>query len=131
MTTRGFSGRRPSDDIALRLPPGQYETKDFPVLAKGPTPHVDLARWRFTVNDGPKPLASWSWQEFEALPQTTWRRDIHCVTKWSKLIRPWGVTIDDGVASRRHHAAERLSAGVIVRRLRPPIFPSRIYINAR
>jgi len=34
MTTRGFSGRRPSDDIARRLPPGQYETKDFPVLAK-------------------------------------------------------------------------------------------------
>jgi DMSO/TMAO reductase YedYZ molybdopterin-dependent catalytic subunit len=96
MTTRGFSGRRPSDDIALRLPPGQYETKDFPVLAKGPTPHADLARWRFTVNDGPKPLASWSWPEFEALPQTTWRRDIHCVTKWSKLDTTWsGVTIDD------------------------------------
>jgi DMSO/TMAO reductase YedYZ molybdopterin-dependent catalytic subunit len=57
---------------------------------------VDLARWRFTVNDGPKPLASWSWEEFEALPQTTWRRDIHCVTKWSKLDTTWsGVTIDD------------------------------------
>jgi DMSO/TMAO reductase YedYZ molybdopterin-dependent catalytic subunit len=57
---------------------------------------VDLARWRFTVNDGPRPLASWSWPEFEALPQTVWRRDIHCVTKWSKLDTTWrGVTIDD------------------------------------
>ena len=46
MTTRGFSGRRPTKEVAQRLPPGQSETKDFPVLAKGPTPHVDLATWR-------------------------------------------------------------------------------------
>jgi len=55
------------------------------VLAKGPTPRVDLATWKFTINDGPRPLASWSWTEFEALPRTTVRRDIHCVTKWSKF----------------------------------------------
>ncbi len=96
MTTRGFSGRRPGGEAARRLPPGQYETKDFPVLAKGPTPTVDLATWRFAINDGPRPIASWSWVEFEALPQTTWRGDIHCVTKWSKFETTWsGVTIDD------------------------------------
>ena len=33
MTTRGFSGRRPGADVARRLPPGQYQTSDFPVLA--------------------------------------------------------------------------------------------------
>jgi len=32
MTTRGFSGRRPTSAAAARLPPGQYETHDFPVL---------------------------------------------------------------------------------------------------
>jgi DMSO/TMAO reductase YedYZ molybdopterin-dependent catalytic subunit len=96
MTTRGFSGRPPSDEIARRLPPGQYRTDDFPVLAKGPTPRVDLDGWRFTISDGPKPLASWSWKEFEALPQTVWRGDIHCVTKWSKFDTTWsGVTVDD------------------------------------
>ena len=62
----------------------------------GPTPSVDLAAWRFTLRHGPKPLASWSWEDFEALPRTVWRGDIHCVTKWTKLGTTWeGVTLDD------------------------------------
>lgn len=73
MATRGFIGRPPAKDVAARLPPGQYKTEDFPVLSMGPTPHVDLATWRFTLNDGPKPLAAWTWSEFEDLPRTTWR----------------------------------------------------------
>jgi DMSO/TMAO reductase YedYZ molybdopterin-dependent catalytic subunit len=96
MTTRGFSGRRPSQDVALRLPPGQYQTDDFPVLAKGPTPRVDRTGWTLTISDGPRTLASWTWAQFEVLPQTVWRGDIHCVTKWSKLDTTWsGVVIDD------------------------------------
>ena len=71
---------RPEDS---RLPPGQHETHDFPVLSMGPTPRVDLAAWRFTLSHGPRPLASWSWEEFNALPQTRWQGDIHCVTSWS------------------------------------------------
>lgn len=100
MATRGFTGRRPTAAFARRLPPGQYETEDFPVLAKGPTPRVDLASWRFTLSDGPRPLASWSWAEFEALPRTRWQGDIHCVTKWSKFDTVWeGVGIDDLLAA--------------------------------
>jgi DMSO/TMAO reductase YedYZ molybdopterin-dependent catalytic subunit len=34
-------------------------------------------------------LAKWNWKEFEALPQTTKKVDIHCVTKWSKLETSW------------------------------------------
>ena len=34
MVTRGFTGRRPTAAFARRLPPGQFETDDFPVLAK-------------------------------------------------------------------------------------------------
>ena len=61
-----------------------------------PTPEVDLATWRFTLSDGPRPLARWSWAEFDALPRTTWRGDIHCVTKWSKFDTQWeGVGIDE------------------------------------
>src|SRR5688500_13355898 len=37
--SRGFRGRRKPGSIADRLPPGQYETGDFPVLSAGPTPH--------------------------------------------------------------------------------------------
>jgi DMSO/TMAO reductase YedYZ molybdopterin-dependent catalytic subunit len=96
MATRGFVGRPPQKDVAARLPPGQYKTDDFPVLAFGPTPRVDLSTWRFTLNDGPRPLANWNWNEFQALPQTTWHGDIHCVTKWSKFDTTWqGVGIDD------------------------------------
>src|SRR5689334_11218294 len=96
MATRGFSGRPPGKDVAQRLPTGQYKTEDFPVLAMGPTAEVDLATWKFAINDGPRPLASWSWSEFESLPRTRWRGDIHCVTKWSKFDTEWeGVTIDD------------------------------------
>ncbi len=57
---------------------------------------MDLARWRFTIKQGPKPLASWNWDEFEALPQTRWQGDIHCVTTGSKFDTDWtGVAIDD------------------------------------
>jgi DMSO/TMAO reductase YedYZ molybdopterin-dependent catalytic subunit len=95
MVTRGFTGRRPTAAFARRLPPGQFETDDFPVLAKGPTPEVDLATWRFTLSHGPRPLASWSRAEFEALPRTVWQGDIHCVTTWSKLgVRFDGISID-------------------------------------
>jgi DMSO/TMAO reductase YedYZ molybdopterin-dependent catalytic subunit len=96
MSTRGFTGRRPTQAAAKRLPPGQYQTEDFPVLSMGPTPQVRLPDWRFTLHDGPRPLASFTWDEFEALPRTRWRGDIHCVTKWSKFDTEWeGVTVDD------------------------------------
>jgi DMSO/TMAO reductase YedYZ molybdopterin-dependent catalytic subunit len=96
MTTRGFTGRRPAAEIADRIPPGQSLTQDFPVLSAGPTPRVRTEDWSFTLKVGPKPIASWNWAEFNALPQTKLTRDIHCVTKWSKLNTPWqGVTIDD------------------------------------
>ena len=92
--SRGFRGRRP-EARTDRLPPGQYLTSDFPVLSAGPTPHTDLESWSFSVYDGDIALADWSWVEFEALPQTSVKVDIHCVTKWSKLDTHWqGVTID-------------------------------------
>jgi len=96
MATRGFFGMRPSAETAKRLPPGQHLTPDFPVLSFGPTPRVDLATWRFTLKAGAKPLASWSWDEFQALPQTEWQGDIHCVTTWSKFNTAWrGVSLND------------------------------------
>ena len=99
MATRGFIGRRPTPAIANRLPPGQFETDDFPVLSKGASPRIDMATWRFTLSDGPRPLKSWSWHEFMGLPRTAWQGDIHCVTTWSKFDTRWeGVTIDDLLA---------------------------------
>lgn len=93
--TRGFRGRRPDVDPA-RIPPGQYMTRDFPVLSAGPTPRVDTATWQFSIdgNIAGHP-ATWTWDEFLALPQETFTVDIHCVTKWSKLDTTWtGVSVD-------------------------------------
>ena len=99
MVTRGFLGRRPSPEVAQRLPPGQYRTEEFPVLSAGPTPPIDAADWRFTLKVGPKPVKSWTLAELARLPQTGVTRDIHCVTKWSKFDTPWeGVLIDDILA---------------------------------
>jgi DMSO/TMAO reductase YedYZ molybdopterin-dependent catalytic subunit len=79
-----------------RIPPGQHLVEDFPVLSAGPTPHVSLNQWSFTLKVGPKPVKQWSWAEFNVLPQTKLTRDIHCVTTWSKLDTQWeGVLIDD------------------------------------
>lgn len=99
MATRGFIGKRPTDGMGERLPPGQYLTEDFPVLSAGPTPRVAPAEWRFTLKDGVRPVASWSFDEFSRLPQSKLTRDIHCVTKWSKFNTAWsGVMIDDILA---------------------------------
>jgi hypothetical protein len=93
--SRGFLGRRKPASIADRLPPGQYETRDFPVLSAGPTPHTPLTTWDFTLRGANGSTARWSWEEFEALPHERVKTDIHCVTKWSKLDTDWaGVPVD-------------------------------------
>ncbi|WP_454630701.1 sulfite oxidase-like oxidoreductase [Bradyrhizobium cenepequi] len=93
--SRGFRSRRPASQNA-RLPPGQYLTADFPILSAGPTPDVRVADWKFGLQLGGSLLGVWTWDEFEALPQTTIKADIHCVTKWTKLDTSWqGVMFDD------------------------------------
>src|SRR3954471_16500137 len=92
--SRGFRGRRVGVDPA-RVPPGQYVTRDFPVLSAGPTPHTPLDEWSLTITGAVEEPVSWPWEEFVALPRETVTVDIHCVTKWSKLDTTWtGVSID-------------------------------------
>src|SRR5499427_5931228 len=94
--SRGFRSRRQQQTPKIRLPPGQYVTMDFPVLSAGPTPQIKVENWTLDIQSGGSLLGTWSWAAFEALPQTTIKRDIHCVTKWSKLDTTWqGVTFDD------------------------------------
>ena len=92
--SRGFRGRARSA-AAGRLPPGQYETREFPVLSAGPTPRVPLAAWDLTLRGTDARTARWTWDEFQALPHEVVTRDIHCVTKWSKFDTVWeGVSVD-------------------------------------
>ena len=97
--SRGFKSRR-SAGLAGRVPPGQHVTDDFPVLSYGPTPDIKAANWTLALQLGGRLLGKWNWAEFEALPQTTIKTDIHCVTTWSKLDTTWsGVTFDDLLAA--------------------------------
>src|SRR5688572_23830505 len=95
--SRGFKGRARETDRTLkeRIPPGQYETKDFPVLSAGPTPRTPLERWSFSIYRDIAEDLKWTWDEFRRLPRETVKVDIHCVTKWSKLDTVWtGVSVD-------------------------------------
>jgi DMSO/TMAO reductase YedYZ molybdopterin-dependent catalytic subunit len=95
LVTRGFVGRRRAPNERQRLPPGQYETSDFPVLSAGPTPHTPLDSWSMTIEGLVTQSKSWSWQEFQALPSRDFVVDISCVTKWTHLDMSWhGVSVD-------------------------------------
>src|SRR6476660_1003903 len=113
--SRGFRGRRRDDADAGRLPPGQYLTHDFPVLSAGPTPHTPLDRWDFTIIGEVDQPRRWTWEEFRALPSEELTRDIHCVTKWTKLDTVWrGVSVDtvlDGVETSADYVMQRSDGG--------------------
>jgi DMSO/TMAO reductase YedYZ molybdopterin-dependent catalytic subunit len=93
--SRGFRGRREQPADASRMPPGQYLVRDFPVLSAGPTPHTPLSEWSLAIGGEVDQPRRWTWDEFRKLPRETITKDIHCVTKWSKLDTVWeGVSID-------------------------------------
>jgi DMSO/TMAO reductase YedYZ molybdopterin-dependent catalytic subunit len=95
VVSRGFHGRRQPPESAGRVPPGQYVERGFPVLSAGPTPHTPLERWDFSVDGAVERPRRWTWSEFRALPRDLITRDIHCVTKWTKLDTRWqGVAVD-------------------------------------
>src|ERR687891_686038 len=91
LISRGFRGRR-DDAPAGRVPPGQYVTRDFPVLSAGPTPHTPLEQWDFSIAG-----------------------EVDCVTKWSKLDTVWqGVSVDillDGVETAAEYVVQFCDGG--------------------
>jgi DMSO/TMAO reductase YedYZ molybdopterin-dependent catalytic subunit len=112
--SRGFSGRRRPDDG--RLPPGQYLERGFPILQATPTPAVDTRKWQFTITteDG-STARRWDWSQFQSLPAERLTKDIHCVTKWTKLDTAWrGVSCDvllDGVDTSAGYVMARSYGG--------------------
>ncbi len=93
MSTPGFFGRRRAE--SADLPPGQYLTRDFPVLSAGPTPRVRTEEWELAVVTETGERHTWSWADLMALPAEEVTVDLHCVTGWSKLSTTWeGVTLD-------------------------------------
>lgn len=92
----GLDRRKEEDRIRSegRLPPGQSLTQKFPVLHYGPVPMFDAATWDFRVWGEVEAEKRWSWDEFNQLPRTSIKMDLHCVTRWSKFDTVWeGVSV--------------------------------------
>ncbi len=98
--TRGFHRRRPPTQ-ADRLPPGQYDTgASWPVLSAEATPQTPATAWTFTVDGLVESPQTWTWEEMNDLPGSTYAGDIHCVTTWSKLdVTFAGVSVDEFLAA--------------------------------
>src|ERR1700730_13996218 len=85
--------RKEADD---RLPPGQYLTKQFPVLSYGPTPRFNAEKWDFSMMGQVEEPVRFSWEQLRKLPRTVQVSDFHCVTTWSRFDNRWeGVRVRD------------------------------------
>ncbi|HUN47840.1 MAG TPA: sulfite oxidase-like oxidoreductase [Stellaceae bacterium] len=98
---RLLTGRRARPDAA-RLPPGQRQVENWPILDLGIQPDVPLDRWKLEVDGLVENPVSWDWESFRAQPQTRDVSDIHCVTQWSRYDNRW-----DGVSAKHLLAAAR------------------------
>lgn len=72
-----------------RLPPGQRETRDWPVLDLGLQPEVKPEQWRLRVDGLVENPLDWSFADFTAQPQVDDVSDMHCVTAWSRFDNLW------------------------------------------
>jgi len=93
---------RPSRPESQRLPPGQRQVQDWPVLDLGIQPDVSAERWQLTIDGLVENPVTWDWVAFQAQPVFRSVSDIHCVTAWSRFDNPW-----EGVSARHALAVVR------------------------
>ena len=109
----------PSPDVARaptqvddpdRVPPGQRLTPGWPVLHVGSVPDLAPEEVRVTVTGRVRERQVLTLAQLQALPTTTVVRDLHCVTRWTRLDNTWtGVAVHEvldlaGVAPETTHA---------------------------
>jgi DMSO/TMAO reductase YedYZ molybdopterin-dependent catalytic subunit len=72
-----------------RLPVGQHEVKNWPVLDLGDLPSVSEAEWTLELDGLCERPQALDWKAFMALPQVEDTSDFHCVTTWSRFENHW------------------------------------------
>ena len=83
----------------VRVPAGQKQVNNFPVLDMGIKPCISTADWRLRVFGLVQNELNLDWTAYKALPQITDISDFHCVTRWSQLDMDWqGVRAHDVLA---------------------------------
>ena len=79
----------PNRDGMPKLPVGQHEVRNWPVLDLGDVPEVPLDQWQLEIGGLVHNPVTLSWTEFLALPQAEDTSDFHCVTTWSRFDNQW------------------------------------------
>lgn len=72
-----------------RLPPGQREVKNWPVLDLGIQPEIATGDWELAIDGLVENPVTWRWADFQDQPQVQEVSDIHCVTAWSRYDNRW------------------------------------------
>ena len=72
-----------------RLPPGQRQVHNFPVLDLGIQPEVSLDKWELKIHGQVENPVTLNWTQFLALPSFRDLSDFHCVTTWSQFDMAW------------------------------------------
>jgi len=87
---RKMAGRQaPTQRSTERLPPGQRQVHNFPVLDLGVRPEVPLKQWQLKIHGHVENPVALNWDQFLALPQFKDVSDFHCVTTWSQFDMAW------------------------------------------
>ena len=87
LAKRGAKPSRAGDNP--RIPAGQKQVVDFPVLDLGLEPDVSPTNWSLRLFGLVEHELEFSWSTFNALPQAERTTDFHCVTRWSQLDMNW------------------------------------------
>ena len=83
----------------IRVPAGQKQVSNFPVLDMGIKPWIGTSEWRLRVFGLVENELDLDWAAYKALRQITDISDFHCVTRWSQLDMDWqGVLARDVLA---------------------------------
>jgi DMSO/TMAO reductase YedYZ molybdopterin-dependent catalytic subunit len=72
-----------------RLPVGQHEVRNWPVLDLGEQPDVALDTWKLEIAGLVENPVTLTWHQFQELPQADEVSDFHCVTSWSRYDNHW------------------------------------------
>jgi DMSO/TMAO reductase YedYZ molybdopterin-dependent catalytic subunit len=72
-----------------KLPVGQHEVKNWPVLDLGVHPEIAREQWTLTLDGLCARPQTLTWAQFLALPQVEDTSDFHCVTTWSRMDNRW------------------------------------------
>lgn len=87
---RKMAGKeKPAVRSQSRLPPGQRQVDNFPVLDLGEHPDVPLDRWELKIHGKVEHPVRLSWAGFQQLPPFRDVSDFHCVTTWSQFDMAW------------------------------------------